>query len=75
MEPFRILIDRCVKEMNPTQFTARERHLILESLNQEVLAEWKKQTVLNAVKIYVRNTLNALNEGKTEEIQSFRLIT
>lgn len=73
MEPFRILVDRCVVEMNPVQFSIAEKHSILDILNQEVFIDRSRQTVLNAVKIYVRNVINVLNENRDDEISSYRL--
>ncbi len=74
MEPFRILVDRCVVIMNPDRFTSSEKHSILDILNQEVYIERSRQTVLNTVKIFVRNVLNALNENIIDDIPSYRLM-
>ncbi len=73
MEPFRVLVDRAVVRMAPEQFTSAEKHVILEILHQEVIVDKSRQTVLNAVKIYVRNVLNALNRDDGEAVPSYRL--
>ena len=73
MEPFRILIDRRVYGMQLAQFTVSEKHQILEVLHQEVNTRRGRQTVLNAVKIYVRDMIDHLNEGVDMPVYSYQL--
>ena len=73
MEPFRILMDRCIVDMQPTVFTGMEKHEIWEVLNQEVIIDERKQTVLNAIKIYVRNVIDILNDDSRAIVFSYKL--
>lgn len=62
MEPFRILIDKKVVEMQPKKLEHAEKMELLTILQQEVLIDGKQQCVNNAIKIYCRSLLEALNE-------------
>ncbi len=63
MEPFRVLIDREVADMELQEFTKEEKHALVNVLNRRVVIAGTEQTVLNAVRIYVRSVLSALNDG------------
>ena len=52
MEPFRPIVDRKVKSLNPQKFDTQEKRIILSLLNTELIIDGKKQTLLNAIKIY-----------------------
>lgn len=73
MEPFRILVDRKVKNMRYSELTSKEKHLIINILNDTVVIDQGKQTVLNAVKIYCRSVFDALNEGDLSLIKFYSL--
>lgn len=73
MEPFRILVDRKVKNMKYSELTSKEKHLIVNILNDTVVIDQGKQTVLNAVKIYCRSVFDALNEGDLSLIKFYSL--
>ncbi len=73
MEPFRILVDRKVKGMEFSDFTTEEKHLIVGILNDTVVINQTKQTVLNAIKFYCRSVFDALNEGDLSLIQFYSL--
>lgn len=73
MEPFRVLVDRRVKGMKFTDFTSEEKHIILDLLNDTVLIDQKRQTVLNAIKYYCRSVFDALNDGDLSLIQFYSL--
>lgn len=73
MEPFRILIDRKVKAMNLVNFSSAERYLLVNILNETVMINQTKQTVLNAIKYYCRSVFEALNEGDLSLIQFYSL--
>lgn len=62
MEPFRILVDREVREMNPIRFEHEEKMRLVDILNQEVQIDGKKQYVNNAIKIYCKSVFDALEE-------------
>ena len=71
MEPFRILADRHVTDNVPTKFEREEKRLFWNLLNQQVLIGSTRQTVLNAMRIYVRSVMQALNENTPNTIQFF----
>lgn len=73
MEPFRILVDRKVKTMKYSDFTSQEKHFIVGILNDTVVINQTRQTVLNAVKYYCRSVFDALNEGDLSLIQFYSL--
>lgn len=73
MEPFRILIDRRVKAMNPAQLSTNEKHDIVGVLNDIVIIDQMKQTVLNAIKYYCRSVFNSLNENNPTLIKFYSI--
>lgn len=73
MEPFRILIDRKVKSMDFNDFTSEEKHKLVNVLNETVVINQTKQTVLNAIKYYCRSIFDALNEGDLSLIRFYSL--
>ena len=54
MEPFRVLIDRKVISLKHTKFESEEKRSILSLLNARFLINDTQQTLLNAIKIYVK---------------------
>lgn len=73
MEPFRILVDRKVVMMKPTEFTHTEKMQMVDILNDEVIIDGKRQYVSNAIKIYCRSVFDALNEDDCALIRFYRL--
>lgn len=73
MEPFRILVDRKVKSMSFYDFSAEEKHIIVGILNDIVIINQTKQTVLNAIKYYCRSVFDALNEGDPSLLKFYSL--
>ena len=71
MEPFRVLIDRKVKQMDLTEFSSEEKHLLLNVINDTVIINQTKQTVLNAIKYYCRSIFEALNERDVSLMQFY----
>ena len=63
MEPFRVLVDRKVERMKMTEFSTVEKYALVDLLNDTVIINQSKQTVLNAIKFYCRSIFEALNEG------------
>ena len=51
MEPFRVIVDRHVYEMQPTQFEKDEKHLLWEILDETVMIDGSRQMLSNAIKI------------------------
>lgn len=74
MEPFRVLVDRCVYEIAPKKFEKEEKHELWKVLNGTVFIDGTKQTVLNAIKIYTNSVFEALNDKDLSEIKFYSLI-
>ena len=73
MEPFRILIDRKVIEMELVQFEHKEKMELVNVLNGEVQINGKMQYVNNAIKIYCKSVFDALNEDDSSLIRFYRI--
>lgn len=69
MEPFRITVDRCVYAMDPEQFERWEKIELVDILNKSVLIGNSEQTLLNAIKIYVKSILDALSENDLKKMK------
>lgn len=73
MEPFRILVDRVVREMPLESFGKDERYRLVNILNTYIEIGDTEQTVLNAIGIYVRSVLEAMNTGNLQQICWYRV--
>lgn len=71
MEPFRVIVDRKVKEYMPDKFEKEEKRLILELLSEELIVDGKKQTLLNAIKIYVKSVIVAIESNDVSNIKFY----
>lgn len=71
MEPFRPVIDRKVKEYMPLKFDKEEKRVVLEILNEEFIIDGRRQTLLNAIKIYVRSVIAAIESDDISDIRFF----
>ena len=72
MEPFRVLIDKKVYDMNVKQFDHDEKLNILSILNDQVIIDGKINSVDNAIKIYCKSLLDALNEKDISLIKLYK---
>ncbi|MDE5985334.1 MAG: type II CRISPR-associated endonuclease Cas1, partial [Eubacterium sp.] len=72
MEPFRPIIDRAVKNFNPTKFDTEEKYFILSLLSMELFVDGKKQNLLNVIKIYSKSVFEAIESGDTANIKIYR---
>ena len=73
MEPFRVLIDREVIQMQRKEFTHEEKIQLVNVLNNEVMIDGKSQYVNNAIKIYCKSVFDALNENDSALIRFYGL--
>ena len=73
MEPFRVLIDREVIQMQRKEFTHEEKIQLVNVLNNEVMIDGKAQYVNNAIKIYCKSVFDALNENDSALIRFYGL--
>lgn len=71
MEPFRPIVDKKVKQMNPSKFEHDEKLDILKILQQEVIIAGRKECVNNAIKIYCRSVFEALNSHDVSAIKFY----
>ncbi len=74
MEPFRILTDRCVSKEQPKIFDKNVKYHLWNVLNETVIINHTQQTVLNAIKIYTRSVLDAMKDGKTEQLLFYQML-
>ena len=72
MEPYRILVDRKVYTMKPKKFEHDEKMEMVDVLNQEVFVADRNEYVNNAIKIYTRSVLDALNEQDISLIRFYK---
>lgn len=61
MEPIRVFFDRFIVNSDFVVFDSRVKLEIISLLHQEVIIDSKHQTLLNAIKIYIRSVFDALN--------------
>ncbi len=73
MEPFRILVDRHVYDLNPTEFARDQKHELWKILDEQVIIDGMHQSVSNAVKIYTKSVLDAINDADSSRIRFFQL--
>jgi CRISPR-associated endonuclease Cas1 subtype II len=73
MEPYRILVDRMVKQRMPEKFETEEKHWMMELVNTEVTIAGKTEYVPNAIKIYVRSVFDAINDNDISEINFYQV--
>ena len=69
MEPFRPFVDSIVKECNPKKFDKEEKVQIYTLLNKELIIDDRKQTFLNAIKIYCKSVFTAIEEQNSSLIR------
>lgn len=74
MEPFRILVDRMVYSMQPTKFEQDEKHFMWTLLDQKVMIDGQNQFVMNAIKIYIKSVLDAINDKDSAEIKFYSIV-
>lgn len=73
MEPFRILVDRCVYNSHFTKFDRDEKHLLVDLLNSTVMINNTQQYLGNAIKLYCRSIFDALNDNDVSHILFYSL--
>lgn len=71
MEPFRVMVDRLVYAMRPTQFEKEEKHAIWRIFDERVLIEGQNQFLMNAIKIYTKSVFDALNDNDSAQIKFY----
>lgn len=69
MEPYRIFVDRYVRQSRYTSFGTTEKREMVDLLNRYMIIENSRQTVLNSIKIYVKSVFDALNDEDVSRIK------
>lgn len=71
MEPFRILIDRTVYREDMQDLSTQNKRKLANVLNEQVLINGTRQTVMAAIGIYVRSVFDALTEKDPTRIRFY----
>lgn len=74
LEPFRILVDLIIDREKPVKFEREEKRMLWNILNDTVQIDGTRQTVLNAMRIYTRSVIGALNNNQPDKISFFSMI-
>lgn len=72
MEPFRILVDRVVYSFGRGNFDREQKRGLLDILNSEVTIDNRRQTVINASRVYSRGIFDALSSNDITKIKVYR---
>ncbi len=73
MEPFRVIVDRCVYNNKFTEFGKDQRHTLIGLLNSTVIINNTEQYLGNAIKLYCRSVFDALNDCDASKIYFYSL--
>lgn len=73
MEPFRILVDRRVRQEMPSELTKEIRYHLIDIVNTQVSIANTNQTVLNAIRMYLNSIFTALNQNDLSGIRFYQL--
>lgn len=71
MEPFRVLVDKIVYDNKDEYFNNSMKNKLVDVLNKRVFINGSSQYVSNAISIYVRSVIEALNEKNIRKIKLF----
>ena len=74
MEPFRIVVDRFVKNNIPEKFDKDEKHYMWNLLSQVVQIDGNKQMLDKAIKIYTKSIFDSINEGDPSYIRFYQIL-
>ena len=72
MEPFRPLVDEMVLGYSFDVFETEEKHQMLGLLQRELYISGKKEYFPNAIKIYVRSVIDAINDKDISLIRFYK---
>lgn len=72
MEPFRILVDRRVREMELKCFEKKEKLQLVDILNNSIKIDKISTTVSNGISIYAKSIFDALNDKDISLIRFYR---
>lgn len=63
MEPFRPIVDFCVKSMMPEEFGKEQKSTLIGLLNKEFIVDGKANTLMNVIKLYVKSVFAAIEQN------------
>lgn len=63
MEPFRPIVDFCVKSMMPKEFGKEQKSTLIGLLNKEFVVDGKANTLMNVIKLYVKSVFAAIEQN------------
>ena len=63
MEPFRPIVDFCVKSMMPKEFGKEQKSTLIGLLNKEFVVDGKANTLVNVIKLYVKSVFAAIEQN------------
>ncbi len=72
IEPFRPAVDFEVMQMDIPSFDKEEKLAMLKMLQKEMLIAGRKETMLNAIKIYCRSVFDALEQQNPDLIKFWK---
>lgn len=72
MEPFRTIVDKEVVVMNPAQFGKDEKRQLQGLLSRDVIVFGRKESVLNAAKVYCKSVFDALEQQDISQIKFWK---
>lgn len=72
MEPFRVLIDRKIVNMNIEEFGSDEKRRIVSVLSEPVCINYRNEIVSNAIKIYCKSIFESLENNSINDIKFYR---
>ncbi|MDO5022898.1 MAG: type II CRISPR-associated endonuclease Cas1 [Eubacteriales bacterium] len=74
MEPFRPLVDEVVLGLDSNNFAKEEKYALLDLFSQKVEIAGQHQHISNAIRLYTKSVLKALNEGDLTQISFYKPI-
>ena len=60
--------------MQPTKNEKYEKHFMWTLLDQKVMIDGQNQFVMNAIKIYTKSVLDAINDKDSAEIKFYSIV-
>lgn len=73
MEPFRILVDRAVYDLDLTEFDKETKRELWRILDRQIIIDGIHQSVFNAIKIYTKSVLDAVNDADSSRIKFYQI--
>lgn len=73
MEPFRVLVDRSVYDMNPKEFDKKEKYTLLQMFDMKVVIDGQSQFLSNAIKLYTKSVFGAINDNDLANIKFYKM--